>query len=279
MDNISLQSWIEKLLLCSNEELCEKYKFEEDADEELGSPHLNAKRVMKSPIDESLLLQLHEKLRDLSCEDAIWNGVVWYLSQPLPLNIAHDFIDRKVVAMLANSRQHDEILWRLVRKTGDPDPLLTMAKARYEKDDWSLRDWEEILVEIVKYDADDSYCLEIVTGWFASCVEKEDAFYKVVEQHPRRQAIIDYRNSQRESQKVFHEFYVQLQEAEASDVDIKSLEKLYNAEYADYLLHLAQHEDSSPLLLQKLAQFKKSKYAAKIRAAAKGELYRRQKLK
>ena len=279
MDYIPLQSWIGNLLLCSAEELCEKYKFEEDCDAELGAPHLNADRVMKSPIDESLLVRLHEKLRGLSCEDPIWNGVVWYLSQPLPLNIAHDFINRKIVAMLANSTQHDEILWRLVRGTGDQDPLLTMAKVRYEKDDWSLHDWEEILVEIVNYDAEDSYCLEIVTGWSASCDEKEDAFYKVVQQHPEYQKIIDYRDSERASQNAFNEFYAQLQEAASSDVDIESLKKLYNPKRADYLLHLAQHEDSSPLLLRKLAQFKKSKYAAKIRAAAKGELYRRQKLK
>ncbi|HVF85764.1 MAG TPA: hypothetical protein VM821_07260 [Abditibacteriaceae bacterium] len=275
LENFTLQDWIEELLLCSSEELCRKYVNEDAVYQEIGYPHLNTDPVMSGLVDEDLLVQLHLKLRELPCEDPIWDGVVWYLGQCLPPHIAHDFIDRKIIfLLLGHSPQTDDILRRLFDETEWMEPLLTMAKARYEEDDWSLSAWEEILVEVVDYDPGGSYCLEIITGWIASCAEKEDAFYEVVRQHPKQSEIL----RAVEEHRAFSEFHDQLQEAESSDADIEAFQTFYNPERANYLLHLAQHEDSTPLLLQKLAQFKKSKYASKIRAAAKSELYRRQKL-
>ena len=279
LTDFTLQHWIEELLLRSGEELCEKYGDEDAVYQEIGYTHLETSPVMEGLVEEKLIVQLHEKLRNLPCEDPIWDGVVWYLGQPLPTFIAHDFIDRWIVVFsLAVSHQHEQINWRLVKECRQEEPLLWMAKERYENDNWSLSDWESFLIELVNFYEGDSYPLKIVTGWQASSDEKENAFYELVLRHSEQKEIIEYRDRQQLDQNAFNKFYDQLQEAGTSDVGIEELHRLYDPSYADYLLHLAQHKESTSLLLQKLSQFKKSKFASKIRAAAKSELYRRQKL-
>ena len=143
----SLEDWLTGSIKKPIAVLNEKYKDEDDVKKELDSlplPKSNGYTVHSSHVSNGVIERLHKKIRGHSCEDAIWDAVLWYLAQPLPILIAHDLIDRAIsTIMLGMTRQVDEVQWRLA--TFSEDALYTLIRERYVEQRYSVAQFETIL--------------------------------------------------------------------------------------------------------------------------------------
>lgn len=159
----SLEDWIQHLVEMPLEEISSKYSEYDAALRELESlPFLLESREHASKsyssflehreqmmrwgaVSEEVLEALHRKIRGDSCEGTIWDGVLWFLSHPLPMAMAHDLIDRRISTnALGITRQVDEVQWRLA--TFDSDALCTLFTEWYMEPQYSVAHFENMLV-------------------------------------------------------------------------------------------------------------------------------------
>ncbi len=195
---LSLQSWIESVLIRSITELNRVYWRTEQAAIEIeplyhNQPHIPIEELHRTPppatlaVADALLHQLHTKLHRRRCETAIWAEVILRLRQPLPSEIAHELLDRLAYHLdhaMQHSRQNDDVQWRLA--TRGREALLTLAVERYALPDFSVADLDEVLT---KY-PHSHWMLDTLAHWHASSLEKEQAWLRVATQHPDRESFL-----------------------------------------------------------------------------------------
>jgi hypothetical protein len=108
-----LENWIQSLLDKPIETLNEKYSNEEIVKGQLDLLlSSKAEEYFGNSIHVSGVIweELHLKICDHHCEEAIWNAIFWHFTSPLPFDVAYDLIERNVaVRMMAMTRQADEI--------------------------------------------------------------------------------------------------------------------------------------------------------------------------
>lgn len=124
-----------------------------------------------------MLHALHQHLRGRASERAIWDAVVAVLDRPLPAEVAHDLLDRRVaIDALMPSRQQDEVQWRMARELGE-EAALTLAFEYHRDPGRSTEEFRALLQEF----ADDSWMLRGLVDRWASSPEKEAAYREVIE--------------------------------------------------------------------------------------------------
>lgn len=96
-------------------------------------------RVARIPALDSMLIEIHTRARNQPWEEPLWEyGILLYVPTPLPVAIAHDFIDRNIARRyLSHSWQEESVWWRLVGDE-DPEAVYNIAYYRYTRseDDW-----------------------------------------------------------------------------------------------------------------------------------------------
>ncbi len=145
-----LEDWIISLLEKPIEEFDDRYRSEAIVMDELYALPLPKEKeyfVNASYVSDDVLNKLHRKIRGYSCEETIWESVVFFLAHPLPITIAHDLIDRIIATVgMAHTRQVDEIQWRLA--TFQIYALNQLISERYEDENGSgsCRAFSQIIV-------------------------------------------------------------------------------------------------------------------------------------
>jgi hypothetical protein len=183
----ALENWIVNLLAMPLKAINENYRSDEDVRRELkllplcesegGYTHAG------SEVSEEILFRLHAKIKRQPSENDIWVAVIWYLSTPLPLKLAHDLIDRNIaVTDMVYSPQLDEIMWRLA--TFDDDALYALVSERYTSSKYSVSQFKNILQQYV---ARHEYVLNILSERQASSRGKQAVFEKAVRELAKRE--------------------------------------------------------------------------------------------
>ena len=126
----------------------------------MGVPAWAGRRVARIPALDAMLTEIHQRSRSKAWEESLWyGGVLLFCPTPLPLAVAHDFVDRDIArSFLSHSHQEEEIWWRLV---DDPDPeaVYSIAQFRYGRpeDDWHRVEevlqqfpWESLLQRLAR---------------------------------------------------------------------------------------------------------------------------------
>ena len=188
-----LQDWIVVLVRRSVSDLNDRYATEESVRHEIDSlPLPTDKRgytVESSHVSEQVLQQLHRKIRNIPCERAIWNAVIWYLADPLPLSVAHDLIDRLISTnAMSMTRQVDEAQWRLA--TLYEDALYTLIRERYVEPRYSISQFEKIL-EAYQRSFYYSGILYMLSFYETPSPEKQAIFEKAVVQEKEHLEEVD----------------------------------------------------------------------------------------
>ncbi len=139
-----------------------------------------------SHVSDVILHNLHQKIRKCVCEEPIWFSVIWYLSHPLPISIAHDLIDRGIaVFQMALSRQVDEVQWRLA--TFNEDALYTLIRERYMESRYSV-DQFDMMLKLYEYNIDG--IIYMLSFYATPSPEKEAVFLAAIEREKGR--VSDY---------------------------------------------------------------------------------------
>jgi len=192
-----LENWIIELLEKPIEEFNDKYRSETIVMDELHALPLSRKQehfVNASYVSDDVLYKLHEKIRNCSCENSIWESTVYFLVHPLPAKIAHDLIDRLIATVgMAHTRQVDEIQWRLA--TFLKEALNPLISERYEDERFSDDQFRKIL-KTYKYNNEYESILYMLESRLASSDEKEAIYLAAVEEEKGR---INERQHQRDS--------------------------------------------------------------------------------
>lgn len=112
----------------------------------MGVPAWAYKRVPRIPALDALLAEIHQRSRNQPWEGSLWyGGILLFCPTPLPLAIAHDFIDRGIAhTFLSHSHQEEEVWWRLVEDP-DPEAVYLIAYYRYERPEDNWHRVEEVL--------------------------------------------------------------------------------------------------------------------------------------
>ncbi|MDQ2808325.1 MAG: hypothetical protein M3Z04_15640 [Chloroflexota bacterium] len=190
----TLQAWIESVLARSITKLNHAYWRNEQAETET-EPLYHKTRLVplekqhSTPpppalaVPDTLLQQLYHKLFRRRCESAVWNAVIWHLSQPLPSAIAHDLLDRlgqRIETTMEHSRQQDDVQWRLAALHGEA--LQTLVLERYTQECFSTEDLNELFIR----HPDSFWWLSFFVAKQASSLEKEQLFWRMANQraHP-----------------------------------------------------------------------------------------------
>lgn len=137
----TLKDWIKSLIERPIGILNAEYPQEHLVREKLDSFGYMA---TSSDVSSELLQNLHDKIFGQSCEEAIWDAVLWYLAHPLPISVAHELIDRGVSTVaMGHTRQFDEIQWRLA--TFSEYALYYLIMERYIDNNYSTLQFEVML--------------------------------------------------------------------------------------------------------------------------------------
>ncbi|MBV9467857.1 MAG: hypothetical protein JOZ57_01275, partial [Abitibacteriaceae bacterium] len=77
-------------------------------------PFFSPLRKRFRQVSYETLLELNHKVRNCPCEEPIWEAILWHIEHPLPTQVAHDLIERKIaITLLGHTIQNEEIMWRL----------------------------------------------------------------------------------------------------------------------------------------------------------------------
>ena len=149
-------------------------------------PFFTIYRSVFRQISPSLLLELHQKLREQKCEQMFWGVILEKLEHPLPDEIALDLIERfeandYVIHKLGHSRQSDRVMWKLAPLVDEA--LLTLARSCYADSERDLSEFEKIL----KLFPNHEWMFDSVGHCSASSIEKRRAYEKAIENHPKRE--------------------------------------------------------------------------------------------
>jgi hypothetical protein len=176
-----LQDWILNLIEMPLEVVNRKYSDKVDVHEELDSfplPQTNGHTIASSHVDGEVLERLHHKIKEQTCEYAIWCSVVWYLAHALPIATAHELIDRSIaIFAMGMTRQVDEVQWRLATIT--EDALYTLIRERYVQENYSVNQFENMLKQYrssIEYEG----ILHMLSFYYTESVEKEEVFKAAV---------------------------------------------------------------------------------------------------
>ncbi len=180
----TLDTWIQKLL-----QKPIKFKGIDDVELHLEKelkkwslPQKNGSAVGASRVNKATLRRLQLAIRGHKHEDAIWTSVLWYLSDPLPVTLARDLIDRGVaIPMMSHTRQHDEVQWRLA--TIHENALHTLVCERYIEPRFTVEQFATML-EI--YSRRDDGLLAILLCYQTQSPEKEAVFVDVIKRELKR---------------------------------------------------------------------------------------------
>jgi hypothetical protein len=139
--------------------------------------------VHSSTVSDAILRQLHEKVREQRCENAIWDAIFWYLARAIPLAIAHDLIDRGVSTIrMGMTRQDDEVQWRLA--TFNEDALYTLIRERYVDEQYSVAQFESML-EQYSYTIHSNSILYMLSYYTTPSSEKKTALLAFIVKQKR----------------------------------------------------------------------------------------------
>jgi len=180
----SIEDWINNLISQSIELANSNYEESAVLIEQLELLPLlenRGNKVASSYISSETLYNLHRKLRDEICEEAVWSAVIWFLAHPLPIPIAHDLIDRNIsLFKMALNRQFEEVQWRLA--TLVDDALYTLVRERYVEFQYSVKQFE-IMLQMYKFSESYDGILYMLSFFQTSSPEKEAILRRMASQH------------------------------------------------------------------------------------------------
>ena len=262
-------------------------------------PDIEPMKYGTSLVDANLLEKLHLKIRNQRCETEIWDAIVFHISGPLPMHIAHDLIDRDiVVTQLGHTRQNDEIQWRLASLVDEA--LLTLFRDLYTNPDSKVEELQKLLTQ----HSDHGWLLDKWEYWAdeSSSPDKEIVFHRWVWKHPSRPA--DFPNpddylgimADRERQKIEERLQaeheakqkqlriereaelrrLELERVSTDKLDQMEIEFILLSQEPDMLLALASNSQIEIQWVQKLINCHHVKGARQIREAADRNIEARQ---
>lgn len=179
-DEELLQNWLANLLEKTNDYIDHLFHSEELVKQQLESlnlPRKNGYTVGASRVSEPVIEKLNKKIKGITREIEVWNVVLWYLENPLPVPVAHDLIDRIIsISSMSFTRQKDEVQWRLA--TIDEDALYILIRERYIGLQYSTIDFKNMLK---LYWMQREGILQMLSFYEASSLEKENVYRMVLE--------------------------------------------------------------------------------------------------
>ena len=184
----SLEDWIIKLIDEDIDKINRKHSPNNygAVEEEIESlPDIESMQYATSQVDANLLEKLHLKIREQKCEVEIWHAIIFHISGPLPILIAHDLIDRDIiVSQLGHTRQEGEIQWRLASLVDEA--LLTLFRDLYTNPNSKV----EELRKLLNQHSNHGWLLDKWEHWAnkSSSSDKEIVFHRWVWEHQNRPA-------------------------------------------------------------------------------------------
>jgi hypothetical protein len=189
MNTSSLADWIKQLLTQPIVEINRKYSRSENylAEKEVESLlGMQSSKYRSSDVSADTVHELHLKIRDQKCEAAIWDAVIFRLSEPLPSPVAHDLIDRRIiVSQLGHTRQNDDVQWRLASLVDEA--LLTLVHDLFTDSKYTASELEELLARHPEH----FWLLEKWEHWALRSsqvkeMEKEIVWHRWARAHPKQ---------------------------------------------------------------------------------------------
>lgn len=269
-----LKPQIIELLSTPQDVLDARYCDGQDAAEILGFPYQETYRI-SGRVPQDMLLQLHRKIRNTSSESRIWSGVLWCLQHPLPGEVAHDLLDRKIsINELGHSRQHEDVQWRMAAFYDEA--LLTLAKDRYCKRKYNLSEFQRVL----DFNPTHIWMLSSLAHAEGSSRAKVQAFLAVVRQHSDAENLLEIHETMSDVRRQMKEqsanYVRQLKQAANFEITDEEARNLYQTQDRDICLTLIKNPHLCASVLEEMMQLRRFEGAAQVRGAAKSELHRRE---
>lgn len=226
-------------------------------------PFFSPLRKRFRQVSDETLLELNHKVRNCPCEEPIWEAILWHIEHPLPTEVAHDLVDRKIaITLLGHTMQNEEIKWRLAPLVDEA--LLTLAKEFYMNPERSVEELQSVLRQY----PDHQWMLSSLAHCYSSSIEKRAVFIEVVKQRPDADALL----------RILPVESMSPSKRRATCISIPivhQLESLYGTRVPEEILAIASNPQTPYEILEELVQLRGVALSRRIRIAADQNLRRR----
>lgn len=207
---------------------------------------------------DELIWAMHDKIRGLVLENAIWDQTIYYYNRPIPDELCFYLIEHKLaISMLGHTRQSDQVLLKLGHLV--EEAALTLGKEIYQSDKYSLTDLRMILNEFR-----DLYWLwESLIYVYPSGLDKREYFETELHKRPEFSAIQDK----------FEE--MQIVDLIKETNSVETLTEYYESGSPRMLNYIAANSHTPIALLEKLAIVKNINFARGTRNSARENIFKR----